>query len=363
MTSFDTDINRQTITIKGILYSRDSILNIIEGEQPFSNDLLSFLIEWFNDSPYIQVQTSGSTGVPKLIEVEKARMLQSAKMTCNFLGLKQGDSALLCMNLKYIGAKMVVVRSLFAGLNLIPIEASGYPLKEIDPTVFAAMTPMQVYNSLQDDEQREKLKNIRQLIIGGGAVDANLSYVLKNFPHAVWSTYGMTETLSHIALRRISGENASEWYTPFEGVSVSLSENQTLRIEAPLITEEILMTNDVAEINEQGQFRILGRSNNVINSGGIKIQIEEVEQLLSQSISSEYMITSAPDPKFGEAVVLLVKKGRYTEVQLYSICEQLLPHYWVPKAIFILESLPYTETNKPNRAQAKLMAVKLYQYR
>lgn len=360
MTFFNTDISKQTITINGILYSRDSILNTVEGEQPFSNDLLSFLKEWFNDSPYILVQTSGSTGVPKQIEVEKARMLQSAKLTCNFLGLKQGDSALLCMNLKYIGAKMVVVRSLFAGLELIPIEASGYPLKEIETTVFAAMTPMQVYNSLQDNEQREKLKCIQHLIIGGGAVDAVLSSELANFPHAIWSTYGMTETLSHIALRRINGKSASEWYTSFEGVSVSLSENQTLKIEAPLITQEVLATNDVAEINKQGQFRILGRVDNIINSGGIKIQIEEVEHLLSKSLSGEYMITSAQDTKFGEAVVLLVKNGIYTTSQIHSICKEFLPPYWIPKAIFLLDTLPYTETNKPNRAEARLIAHKLY---
>lgn len=360
MSFFNTDISKQTITINGILYSRDSILNTVEGEQPFSNDLLSFLKEWFNDSPYILVQTSGSTGVPKQIEVEKVRMLQSAKLTCNFLGLKGGDSALLCMNLKYIGAKMVVVRSLFAGLDLVPIEASGYPLKEIEITVFAAMTPMQVYNSLQDNKQREKLRRIRHLIIGGGAVDATLSNDLANFPHAIWSTYGMTETLSHIALRRINGKSASEWYTPFEGVAISLSENQTLKIEAPLITQEVLVTNDVAEINEQGQFRILGRIDNIINSGGIKIQIEEVERLLSKSLSGEYMITSAQDTKFGEAVVLLVKNGIYTSSQIHSICKELLPPYWIPKAIFLLDTLPYTETNKPNRAEARLIAHKLY---
>lgn len=358
MTLPNTSISQQTITINGKFYSRDDILTM--KHSPFSNSLLFFLKEWFNDSPCVTVQTSGSTGVPKKMEVEKLRMLQSAYLTCRFLGLEKGNSALLCMDLKYIGAKMVVVRSLLAELNLIPAEVSGYPLKNALPTDFAAMTPMQVFNTLQNKEQREKLENIRHLIIGGGAVDASLTKELASFPCAVWSTYGMTETLSHIALRQINGKDASDWYTPLEGVDVSLSDNQTLVIEAPLIAKEILETNDLAEINEKGQFRISGRRDNIINSGGIKIQIEEAERLLRESILTDFLITSAKDPKFGESVVLLVKDERYSTTQLQKICRTQLPPYWIPKAIFLVPDIPCTETNKPDRKRGKAIAEKLY---
>lgn len=351
----------KSITINGVVYNRSDIVNMETNNKLLPDDLLFFLKDWFNDSPFLTVQTSGSTGLPKEIQVEKSRMLESAKLTCEFLGLKEGDTALLCMNLKYIGAKMVVVRSLLKGLNLIYTEVNGYPLKKTLVTDFAAMTPMQVFNSLQDTEQRAKLRDIRHLIIGGGAVDEKLKKELAEFPHAIWSTYGMTETLSHIALRRINGSDASDWYTPFDGVSIGISENQTLIIDAPLVAKKKIFTNDIVEINKQGQFRILGRLDNVINSGGIKIQIEEVENLLKDSISTDFVITSAEDVKFGEIVVLLVKEGIYSDIELSNICKKKLPTYWVPKKIFQINSIPHTDTNKPNRNEAKIIAKALVQ--
>ena len=169
-----------------------------------------FLTEWNSASPLIELKTSGSTGKPKIMVVEKRRMEASARITCQFLGLKEGDTALLCMPLDYIAGKMVVVRSLTCGLRLVEVEPSGHPLRELNsaPT-FAAMVPLQVCNSLQDEKEAQLLRDIKQLIIGGGAIDAALESQLRTFPNAVWSTYGMTETLSHIARRRINGKEAS----------------------------------------------------------------------------------------------------------------------------------------------------------
>ncbi len=168
--------------------------------------LNDFLDEWNNPKNTVEVQTSGSTGVPKCIRVEKQRMLNSARITCDFLGLKAGDTALLCMPLDYIAGKMVVVRSIERQLRLTTVEPSGRPLKEISTSFdFAAMVPMQVYNSLQVAEEREKLRTIKHLIIGGGPINDDLQQQLSRFPNNVWSTYGMTETLSHIALRRLNG--------------------------------------------------------------------------------------------------------------------------------------------------------------
>lgn len=349
----------KTITICGEVYTQEDILSMEYSTCVFPFDLLIFLKEWFNSSPYIFVQTSGSTGEPKEMQVEKNRMLQSASLTCHFLGLNKGDTALLCMNLKYIGAKMVVVRSLYAELNLIPTEVTGNPLKNVDSTIFAAMTPIQVFNTLQDDIEREKLKNIKNLIIGGGAIHEALSVELSNFVNPIWSTYGMTETLSHIALRQINGDNASDWYTPFENVTVGLSENNTLVIDAPLLAKERLLTNDVAEINERGEFRIIGRLDNMINTGGIKVQIEELENILRKLITTDFMITSVSNSKFGEAIILLVKEGIYSMNELYEICEVLLSPYKRPKKIFLIQEIPYTETNKLDRQRGKQIAEKL----
>ena len=318
--------------------------------------LEAFLEEWHNDSPYVKVQTSGSTGTPKPMLVEKRRMLASARRTNDFLGLKPDDTALLCMSLDYIAGKMMVVRSLERGLRLVSVEPSGHPLAsdningQLD---LVAMVPMQVYNLLQVPEERERLKQIKHLIIGGGAIDEALAEELKDFPHDVWSTYGMTETLSHIALRRINGEDASDWYTPFPSVEVSLSEDGCLVIDAPEVCEDRLVTNDIAELGGDGRFRILGRKDNVICSGGIKIQAEEVERLLRPHLRVPYLISKRPDEKFGEVVVLLTE-GDVESAK--TTCEAVLPKYQRPKAYVHVSEIPLTETGKPARRQAEELA-------
>ena len=223
MHRFVTDITQQTLTIDGHTYTaancRDHLYNDFchrYGTESFHARLAEFLQEWFDSSDTVSVHTSGSTGTPKELRVEKRRMMASAMMTVDFLDLRRGDTALLCMPLQYIAGKMVVVRSLVAGLNLLPVTPSGHPLKDLtEAPAFAALIPMQVFNSLQVPAEAALLNDIRQLIIGGGSIDASLGETLRTFPHAVWSTYGMTETLSHIAMRRLSGSEASEWYTPF----------------------------------------------------------------------------------------------------------------------------------------------------
>lgn len=324
-------------------------------QSEFLQDLEAFLSEWHNDEQTVWVHTSGSTGTPKPMQVEKKRMVASARLTCSFLGLKEGDKALLCMPLGYIAGKMVVVRSLVAGLELIPIAPCGHPLSGMkESPTFAAMIPMQVYNSLQVPEERTVLEGIKHLIIGGGAIDDGLANELKHFPNNVWSTFGMTETLSHIALRRLNGNNASDWYTPFDQVHIRLSEEGTLVIHAPEVCAEELTTNDIAEINEKGEFRILGRKGNIINSGGIKIQIEQVEALLKPHLSTPFLITSTSDAKFGEVVVLLYEKGNEEELQ--ALCKAALPPYWMPKRFVQVEAIPLTETGKPNRPAARILA-------
>ena len=327
--------------------------------------LEDFFSEWNNDSDRVLVHTSGSTGKPKPMMVEKKRMLNSARITCDFLGLKPGDSALLCMSLDYIAGKMVVVRSIERHLHLISVSPSGHPLKDVNlkevngEITFAAMVPMQVYNTLQVPEERERLCRIRHLIIGGGAIDAALEQELRSLPGniAIWSTYGMTETLSHIALRRINGAEASEWYQPFDSVKISQTEEGCLVIDAPLVCAETLVTNDIVEIEsyiynkvEKTRFRIKGRKDNVICSGGIKIQIEEVEEFLKPHLEKPFMLAKKKDEKFGEIAVLLSEDKGIKKVE--ATIRRLLSDYkyWIPREFLHVDHLPLTETGKPKRS-------------
>lgn len=362
MTAYCTDIRQQTLRIEGIRYSARDIEERGKSRDTaapdFRQELFSFLSDWFGREDALLVPTSGSTGEPKGIRVEKKRMMASACLTCSFLRLKEGDTALLCMPLKYIAGKMMVVRSLVAGLDLLPVVPSGHPLKEVaEAPAFAAMIPLQVCNSLQEPEEKAKLRQIKSLIIGGGGMDVRTAEELADFPHAVWSTYGMTETLSHIALRRLNGAGASGWYTPLEGVDIRLSKENTLIIEAPRVCRGELVTNDLAEINGCKQFRILGRKDNTVNSGGVKIQIEQVENALKEHLSRPFLITSLPDEKFGEIIVLLIE-GQ-APAGLPDIYERTLPAYWRPKRTIPVLSIPLTENGKPDRSAAKTLALNL----
>lgn len=362
---YTTDRKQQTLTLHGRTYTPEEMQQGISiaqnqtdhtAEKAFWKDLSAFLADWFDDSPSLQVHTSGSTGAPKVRIVRKEQMIQSALLTCRFLRLTKGEKALLCMPLDYIAGKMMVVRALVAGLDLILRAPSGHPLATLDtPLRFAAMIPLQVYNTLQIKAEKERLLHIDLLIIGGGAIDQALEKEIRPLPNAIYSTYGMTETLSHIALRRLNGPAASPFYTPFPSVKISLSKEDTLTIEAPAVCDEVLVTNDLAQLRPDGSFTIVGRKDNIINSGGIKIQIECIEEALHSIISTTFAITSVPHPKFGEAIVLLVEKGS-GNLPLPTEIDQVLEKYQRPKHILEVEAIPLTGSNKINRAECRRLA-------
>ena len=324
-----------------------------------------FISQWQDASDTVEVHTSGSTGDPKAMRVEKRRMLASAKATCDFLGLQPGDTALLCMSVDYIAGKMMVVRALERQLRLMTVDPSSHPLAEIPVFAdemgksvdFAAMVPLQVYSSLQVPRERETLSRIRHIIIGGGPLDSSLEQELRGLDNAIWHSYGMTETLSHIALRRVSGNEASPWFTPMPGVTLSTTADGCLVIDAPHLCPERLITRDVVEMHQDGQrFKVLGRIDNVINSGGVKIHIEQVENTLKAQIAQPFLITKCPDAKFGEIVVMLLQGDDDDIPAAQMACEQILPKYVRPKHIFPVSTLPMTPTGKPARAQAASMA-------
>lgn len=260
------------------------------------------------------------------------------------------------MNLRYIGAMMMVVRSLVAGLNLVVRPASGHPLSDVEvPLKFAAMVPLQVYNTLRVPAERKRLEHTDILIIGGGAVDDSLEAELKTIPIAAYSTYGMTETLSHIALRRLNGEAASKCYYPFPSVELSLSAENTLIVKAPLICDDVLQTNDIACLCSDGGFTIAGRKDNVINSGGIKIQAEEMENRLQPFIPVPFAVTAVPDPRLGQALTLLIA-GKPDIKELENKLQAVLETYYRPKHIFITELIPQTENGKIDRTGCRILA-------
>lgn len=313
--------------------------------------LREFYDEWNAPTPTILVHTSGSTGEPKPLLVEKRRMVASATMTCDFLGLKPGDTALLCMSLDYIAGKMMVVRALTRGMKLIEMEPSGHPMAKLtddQPIHLAAMVPLQVFNTLAVKEECERLKKVKNLIIGGGPIDERMEQLLRDFPNHVWATYGMTETLSHVAMRRVSGPSSTKWYTPMPGVEVEAADDGCLVVNAPALCQGALHTHDIVEWHKDGKrFKVVGRSDNIACSGGVKIQMEKVEEALRPHLEHPFFVAKMKDQKFGEILVLVTEGG--DKQQLEDIFNNVLPNYWKPRKIVFVKELPLTETGKPLR--------------
>lgn len=336
---------------------------MIRDKSNWRMELSEFLAEWNSPAECLPVHTSGSTGMPKTMMAAKSRMLASARVTCDFLGLKPGDKALLCLPLDYIAGKMMVVRSLERGLELFEVKPDNHPMAGVPDEEFGlvAMVPSQVFCSLSEPLEKKRLMKVRNLIIGGGAIPVGLEESLASFPNAVWSTYGMTETLSHIALRRLNGPSRSEWYTAFDGVALSLDENSALVVDAPAVHAEVLHTNDIAELSSDGRrFKILGRKDNVICSGGVKLHAEAIERKLEPFIEAPFCITKRPDPKFGEVVVLLVEGSREcgTASKVSGNLEKAfaaLDRFERPKAVVFVDRLPMTANGKISRIEAAIL--------
>lgn len=366
---WNVDIARQSVVVEHRRFTaedREELCSLsCEKPDEALRHVYAFLSEWFSDTSEVEVQTSGSTGVPKRMRVSKRRMMCSACRTCAFLGLKEGDTALLCMDMKYIGAKMMVVRALVAGMRLVVRKPSSAPLADVEEHIdFLSVVPMQLYRCVQDRRQWERLVQVRCVIVGGGAVDEPLCRQLDALPCKVYSTYGMTETLSHIALRRLNGEAASEFYVPMDGIRLSLSVYGTLVIDAPDVCEGRIVTNDVVRLLEDGRFMVVGRMDNVVNSGGVKIQVEEDERVLRRLIPVPFVLTSVPDEYLGEALVLLVRDDLpLHEDDLRESMKVLLSRYHVPRHIIRIPQIPEAGNGKIDRKACREVAADMLSVR
>ncbi|GEP52582.1 O-succinylbenzoic acid--CoA ligase [Flavobacterium noncentrifugens] len=311
---------------------------IKEGDD-FEKPVGNFLLDWFDNNPYIDINTSGSTGTPKRIRVEKQAMVNSALATGDFFDLAPGNKALHCLPAKYIAGKMMFVRGFILGLDMDFVAPNSTPLKNNDTVYdFAAMVPLQAKHSL------EELKNVKKVIIGGVYIHRTLEDALAELPTEVYETYGMTETITHIAAKRV-GEQA---FTVLPNVTISYDDNNCLVIHAPRISDEVIVTNDLVELVNENQFIFLGRFDNVVNSGGIKLIPEQIEEKLSGKIQSRFMFGGLPDEQLGEKLVLVLEgEERALEPHVF----EELDKYERPKAILFVPKFAETETGKMMRKE------------
>ncbi len=317
-------------------------------------ELADFLDAWDTPTPTVELHTSGSSGTP-------SRLRASAAMSCRAFGLTAGQCALLCLPLRYIAGKMMVLRALHAGMQLDVITPSSDPLAArgtAPPALdFAPLVPLQAARALERPDGAVQLGTIGTLLLGGGFVPPALEAALRQLPCRAYASYGMTETYSHIALRRLNGEELSDRYHPLPGVHTSLSAADTLCIAAPMLGIDHLETNDIAELAEDGSFRILGRRDAVISSGGLKIQAEDVERQLHEATGLTLIAVPRPHPTLGNCVALLWEGEAADETRLRAACEGL-PRHHRPKVMMRVGMLPRTETGKLARAACAELALR-----
>jgi O-succinylbenzoic acid--CoA ligase len=310
-----------------------------------TKEVQDFISIWENDSQAIIQLSSGSTGPPKAIEIPKWKMKASAKMTGNFLDLANCKSALLCMSLDYIGGKMMVVRSLLYKLDLYITSVTRNPIKQLShPIDFVAMVPLQVEETLE--ENPDKLNFIKHLIIGGAPISDELIQKINKYNCNAYATFGMTETVSHIALRNLKDQN-----NPYRAIGNTkfTIKNDCLVIKSKELQLKNLKTRDIVELIDEKTFHWLGRADFVINSGGVKIHPEKVEQKIINVIdSTDFIISQIPDQKLGNKVVFIGENHLDTPILKESIDKQLTK-YERPKAYFFISSLIKTPSGKIDR--------------
>ncbi len=319
-------------------------LNEIEGQDQFESEVISHCINLFDELETISIQTSGSTGTPKSLEFAKSALIQSASATNDYFGLTSQHQALLSLPINYVAAKLMVVRAIIGGYNLSTIEPKANPLGELNESMsFVPMTPHQVKSVLA--ESPEAFDNVRTVLLGGGEVSTELRTQLLKLKTHFYAGFGMAETLTHIALSKIDRE-VDTIYKTLPDVKVEKDERGCLVINRSGITQGNLVTNDLIDLTEEG-FKWLGRIDNLINSGGVKVIPEEVEKLLSPKIDSRFFVSGIPDSLLGQKVALFIEGKK--EIKLDEIA--FSSNYQKPKEIIHLEKFLYTESGKVRRAE------------
>jgi O-succinylbenzoic acid--CoA ligase len=308
------------------------------------SDLGGFILNWFDDAETIEVNTSGSTGIPKKILLPKKAMISSAKMTIDYFKLNEKSNALLCLPIKFIAGKMMVVRAFTAHWNLIVREPSSNPLDGLtDKIHFAAFTPMQVESMIR--HHANSFSKIDVVIIGGAAISPTLEQQLSAFSNRIFATYGMTETITHIALRKVGKGN--DEFDALPHVKFEVDQENCLRIHAPHLTETI-QTNDVVDLISPTCFRFLGRRDNIINSGGIKISPELIEESLSHFLDLPFFLWKKVDERLGEKLVMYIEDSHAsTDIpELLDRIKASLKSIEIPKEIILVKTFERTATDK-----------------
>lgn len=324
--------------------------SLVKEGEPYEVPIGAFILDWLSVSTTLIVNTSGSTGTPKGIRIKKEHMINSALATGNFFGLKAGSTALLCLPADFIAGKMMLVRAMVLGLRLTCVNPTSNPLEGRQVNYdFAAMVPLQLRNSLK------YIGGIHSLIVGGAPFSEDLKKQVAQMRTKIFETYGMTETITHIAVKQVNHLEHAEkeqenLFKAVPNVELSLDSRDCLVIDAPEVSDSLIVTNDIVHLLSNTQFKWLGRYDTVINSGGIKLIPEQIEAQLSHLISQRFFVAGVPDKMLGQKLVLLIE-GELAPTNLQEQIASLttLSKYQIPKNIYLVPKFLETKNGKIDR--------------
>ncbi|GHA55542.1 AMP-binding protein [Pontibacter akesuensis] len=327
----------------------------------YESKTLEFCRSWLNGVQEFPIQTSGSTGVPKTIILTRKQLETSARRTVKTLNLKAGDCTFICLNTEYIAGMMMLVRGFLANLQIIIVEPISNPLTLVSPEeniAFASFVPMQLHAILSETPERlEQLNSMKGILVGGAPLTPTQERELQQVSAPIFHTYGMTETASHIALRKLNGPDAAAYYNVLDDITVGLDKRGCLTIKGDITNNELLVTNDIVELLTPTRFRWLGRADNTINTGGVKVQVETVELAISKAMIGmenppRFFIAPQPDEVLGDKIVLLVEGAPLPpaqEQELFERMRDLLRKFEIPKEVYYAPAFSQTTTGKLSR--------------
>lgn len=310
----------------------------------------NFLIDWLNDNDYLLVNTSGSTGKPKTIKLQKQAMVNSALATGDFFGLKPGDKAMNCLPSHYITGKMMLVRAMILGLEIDCVEPSSHPIFDYEKHYdFCAMIPLQLKHTIK------YTYNIKTIIVGGSKVTQPILELIKGSDSRIFETYGMTETVTHVAVRQLKSKvsEGETYFNALPNVTFKQDERQCLIVNATKLVNEPLVTNDVVDLKSESSFQLLGRFDNVINSGGVKLFPEQIEDKLQPVIDDRFIVAGQGDEDLGERLVLIIENPRDSAESITNRIKRVkgLTKFEVPKHIYVVDKFVETVNGKIQRQE------------
>jgi O-succinylbenzoic acid--CoA ligase len=348
-------LNQRTVRLD------DCVAGTAVAQSAFEKATLQFIRDWLSGTKEFSIHTSGSTGTPKSITLTREAIKQSALRTISAIGLREHDTALICLNTEYIAGKMMVVRALEGNMNIIAVDPTSDPFEKLSTEQhidFIAVVPLQLESILSTESGRNRLNGMKAVIAGGAAVSDSLRKKIEAIQTPVYATYGMTETISHVALHLLNTTNRSEYFKTLAGVQINLDDRGCLVIEDEILTETVV-TNDLVELHSPTEFKWLGRADHIINTGGVKVSPEKTEQQIEHiinrmTLNRKFFVAGIPHETLGQQVVLLMEGeplAMQTEHELQSRLKDDLSPFEQPKRVLYVNHFQYTSTGKINRVK------------